>query len=209
MDFWLSFSNFAEQLQLPVNPGEFAVKVGNKNTVVDIQDLGELNLIGRGTLAELQISSFFPANWAPYCAYQNIPKPYDAVALIEKWRQTWKPIRLIVTGTPINLAMAIESFEYGEKGGTRDINYTLALKEYRFIQVQQVGQQAAGTSAQRPDTRTALTNYTVKDGDTLFLIAKKVYDDGSKWQGIFNQNKTLIGSNPDIIITGQQLVIPA
>ncbi len=212
MDFWLSYNNFSESLQLPVNPGEFSVKAGNKNTVVDIQDLGELNLIGRSKLAEVQIASFFPATWAPYCAYQNIPKPYDAVALIEKWRQTWKPIRLIIAGTPINQAMAIEDFEYGEKGGTRDINYTLSLKEYRFITVQQVGQQATGTSAQRPDNRATPASYTIKEGDSLFLIAKKVYGDGGQTNQdkIYNANKAILGNDPGLVIlwAGDQMEIP-
>jgi nucleoid-associated protein YgaU len=217
MEFWLSYDNHKEKLQLPVNPSEFRLKQGNKNTVVDIQDLGELNLIGNRKLAEIQLSSFFPANWAPYCAYRNIPAPYDAVALIEKWWQSRKPIRLIITDTSVNLACTIEDFEYGERGGTRDVGYILSLKEYRFIEIKKVGQSISTTptnkvmilsAATRPDTRTPTKTYTVKSGDNLWLISKRVYGDGSKWRDIYNANIGVIGKDPGIIKPGQKLVIP-
>lgn len=205
MEFWLSYNNFAERLQLPVNPGEFRIRTGNKNTVVDIQALGELNLIGGEKLAEIQLSSFFPTNWAPYCAYREIPRPYDAVALIEKWRKSGRPVRLIITDTPVNMACAIEEFEYGERGGTRDVSYTLTLREYRFIQLKQVGE--SGTT--RPDERTPPAKYEVKPGDCLWLIARRVYGDGGRWQEIYDANADTIGPDPNLIQPGQQLVIPA
>lgn len=208
MEFWFSFNNFAEKLQLPVNPGEFRIKAGNKNTVVDIQALGELNLIGGEKLAEIQLSSFFPAKWAPYCAYRDIPRPYDAVATIEKWRKSG-PVRLIITGTPVNIAVAIEEFEYGERGGTRDVNYTLTLKEYRFIQIKKVSDPTppAGMKATRPVTKITPKTYQVRPGDSLFLIAKKVYGDSSKWRDLYAANKSTIGPDANLIKPGQQLVI--
>jgi len=211
MEFWLSFNNFAEKLQFPVNPGEFRIRTGNKNTVVDIQALGELNLIGGAKLAEIQLASFFPAKYAPYCAYRAIPTPYDAVATIEKWRMTGRPIRLIITDTPINIAVAIEEFEYGEKGGTRDVSYTLTLREYRFIQVQQVGAQQTqeGMSAPRPDERQTPSTYDVKPGDSLWLISQRVYGDGGRWSELYAANQSTIGPDANLIDIGMQLVIPA
>ena len=47
--------------------------------------------------------------------------------------------------------------------------------------------------------------YTVKKGDTLWAIAKKFYGNGSKYPLIAKANNI---SNPDIIHTGQVLLIP-
>lgn len=208
MEFWLSYNNFAEKLQLPVNPGEFRIATGNKNTVVDIQSLGELNLIGDEKLADIQLSSFFPVNYASYCSYLDIPNPYDAVEQIENWRKLKEPIRLVITDTTINMSCTIENFEYGERGGTRDVYYTLSLKEYRFIEVQQVTDPTpTGMSSVRPDTKQTPKTYDVKSGDSLYMIAKKVYGDGSKWQELYAANKDVIGSDANLIKPGQQLVI--
>jgi len=46
--------------------------------------------------------------------------------------------------------------------------------------------------------------YTVKEGDTLFLIAQKYYDDGSKYTEIIKENKL----TSDSISAGQELTIP-
>jgi len=50
--------------------------------------------------------------------------------------------------------------------------------------------------------------YKVKAGDTLSLIAKKIYGDESQYKKIYQANKDLIGPDPDKIKVGQELNIP-
>jgi len=47
--------------------------------------------------------------------------------------------------------------------------------------------------------------YVVQSGDTLSSIARKY---GTSWQTLYNANKAVIGSNPDLIKPGQVLIIP-
>jgi len=49
--------------------------------------------------------------------------------------------------------------------------------------------------------------YTVKKGDYLSKIAKKVYGDAKKYNIIFEANKPML-KDPDLIYPGQVLVIP-
>lgn len=49
-----------------------------------------------------------------------------------------------------------------------------------------------------------VTYYIVKKGDTLSSIAKKY---GTTWQKIYNDNKSVIGSNPNLIKPNQKLII--
>lgn len=49
--------------------------------------------------------------------------------------------------------------------------------------------------------------HTVEKGESLSKIAKKYYDDASKYQAIFQANTDKL-KNPDLIQVGQQLVIP-
>lgn len=48
--------------------------------------------------------------------------------------------------------------------------------------------------------------YTVRQGDTLFGIAQKVYGNGNKWRTILKNNKQL--SNPNGLRSGMKLHIP-
>ncbi|HAI75905.1 MAG TPA: hypothetical protein DCM08_06615 [Microscillaceae bacterium] len=50
--------------------------------------------------------------------------------------------------------------------------------------------------------------YTIASGDTLWAIAQKFYGDGNHYKKIYEANKAIIGSNPDHIQVGQQIVIP-
>jgi nucleoid-associated protein YgaU len=50
------------------------------------------------------------------------------------------------------------------------------------------------------------TKYVVKPGDNLTFIAKKVCHN-SNWQKIYDENKNVIGDDPDLIFPGQVLHI--
>ena len=54
---------------------------------------------------------------------------------MEDWRKKGQDIRFIVTGTDINIPIIIESFSYGEVAGSRDVEYTLNLKEHKSIYI--------------------------------------------------------------------------
>jgi nucleoid-associated protein YgaU len=58
--------------------------------------------------------------------------------------------------------------------------------------------------AERPAGRT----YTVVKGDSLSKIAKAHYGKMDRWKVIYEANRAVIGSNPDLIKPGQVLTIP-
>ena len=207
MDYYLSFNNNEERLRLPVLPSSFEVTIPHQNTTVNITELGEINLIGKTGLASMTIQSFFPNQDYPFCLYTGYPKPYECIKLLLKWKESGRPIRVIITETPINYAMAIESLSYSEVDGTGDVYFTLELKEYKFIKTPSIGASSQNTLTTPPATREVKsppTSYVVKKGDTLWLIAKKLTGAGSNYKVIANKNNII---NPDKIYVGQRLVI--
>ena len=52
-----------------------------------------------------------------------------------------------------------------------------------------------------------MATYTVKRG-FLWKIAEKYLDNASRWKEIYNLNKKVIGSNPNLIYPGQVLTLP-
>lgn len=61
----------------------------------------------------------------------------------------------------------------------------------------------SSNAAQESSGRT----YTVKKGDTLWRIAQRYYDDGSKWKGILSANRHLLDEAEDVR-PGMQLRVP-
>ena len=94
--------------------------------------------------------------------------------MIEEWRAAGKQIRLIITSTPINMPVLIESFEWGERAGTRDVEFTLNLKEYKPITIKTT---PPNTTKPEPTPRPVDTPTTdkqkthkVKKGESLWAI---------------------------------------
>lgn len=212
MECWITFNNKAEELRLPVLPSSFTIMKNNINkTIATANVAGDVNLLGKGEggLAEISIETFFPAHDYPFCTYTGFPTPYTCVSMIEGWRKSGQPIRLIMTETDVNMAMGIETFEYGEKDGTGDVYYTLGLKEYRFLNVPV---QSLVTTPQgyqkpqiaRPVTKSTPKSYSIQSGDSLWVIAKKLTGDGANYKAIAQKNGI---KNPNKIYPGQKLVI--
>ena len=97
---------------------------------------------------------------------------------------------------------------------TRSYHYDITLKEYREITTRQVKVDIGNSSATvdksdaRVDNTVTPKTYTVKSGDCLWNIAKKVYGSGASYTKIYNANKGIIGGNPNLIYAGQVLTIP-
>lgn len=203
MEFWLQMGD-TEKIQLPVKPTEYNVSVSHKNTVINVLKIGDVNLMGKTGLREITLSSFFPAKDYNFSNNSDRKEPFTYVEMIERWRKSGSPVRVIITGT-LNMNATIESFSYGEKDATRDIYYTMALKEYKNLNGG--GTSSSSTRSTIESTESSGTSYTVKSGDNLWKIAKQVYGDGSKYMTIYEANKDKI-SNPNLINTGMVLVIP-
>lgn len=207
MEVWINQDS--DKLRLPVLPPKFEVEVENNNTTVNINEIGDVNLIGKTGLKSMGIETFFPNQNYSFVEYNNFLKPYKAVEKLEKWRKSGKPVRLIITTTGINLLMLIEDLTYGERDGTGDVYYTLNLREYKILKTKKVAKvMIPEPKRPAPPKPKATRTYVVKRGDCLWNIAKKYYGKGSDWRKIYNKNKKVIGSNPNLIYPGQKYVIP-
>ena len=189
----LSYNNHEEMFTLPINPSEFEFSEAQNNQKITLLNIGEANLIGHRGLVTGSLSSFFPSPSSPLARYAD-REPMEYIRLLEKWKTSTQPIRVIISDCDFNLAMSIDKLTKKHREGDKDVYYTLELSEYRFLNT--------------PAVQTAPKSCTVVAGDCLWNIAKKYYGDGSQYTKIYEANKGTIGSNPNLIKPGQKLVIP-
>lgn len=136
MDIFLSINNREQVIKLPVVPPSFEIQSPNNNETYNTVSQGDIKLIGLRGLESISISSFFPVKDYPFLRDRTY-KGWEYVNIIKKWIDRRLPIRLVITDTPINMPCSIESFQYGVKDGSGDIYYTLALAEFKFINLEQ------------------------------------------------------------------------
>ena len=224
------FAKYKETIvQLPVNPETLQITGDSDNETATVVNLGQLSDIGFPNLKELGIESFFPSRAG--AGYINTNGAFEGpdfyIDFFEKIKNNRDYFRLIITDTPIDMLVSIESFDYTYQYGTDDIDYTLNLREYKEHKVKTLKvtnqgasnsanyQQVQNTSASQSNSdrsveKSVPTTYTVKTGDSLWKIAKSLFGDGSRWSDIYNykNNKSIIGANPNLIRPGQVLSIP-
>lgn len=218
-----------KNLTIPVNPEEINITRSADNDNINIIGLGKATRKGEPGLQSLSISSFFPGSNSYF--YTGV-LPSTCIKFINEIWETENinnnVAKLVTLGLPVDISMyfVIENFDYEHKAGEEDdIYYTLEIKKYipygvKTVSVQTSGLQAARASStsnknttQTPksgnQTATTTKTYTVVKGDCLWNITKKFTGSGSGWRELYNLNKGVIGSNPNLIKPKQVLTLPS
>lgn len=214
MDFYLTAPD-GSRLHFPVNPERITCNTGNRILTFDIISLGEISLPRGRVPTVFSFEGFFPGRARRNdTMVKSWRAPKELVGILSTWRNEGTKLRLLVTETPINHDVYFDgdgSFEHEWRGGYGDCWYSLRFVEARELLVRAEGEReqaavVAGAAMVRPAPPPPKT-YTVKPGDTLWAIAKKTLNDGSRWREIYNNNVNVIGKDPNLIRPGQVLRI--
>ena len=183
--------------------------------------LGDIIVYGGKGLRTTEVTSFFPSKDKNYkfVNYSGYSDPWKCIKTLNEWMQQGEILRFIVTDTEINFQVIITNFEYAEQDGTRDVYFTLNLREYRPIKIsstkdstkEKTDNKDRGNSKKdsTKKEKTTQKTYTVKSGDTLWDIAKKYYGKGSDYTKIISKNKAKYPSlaKSSVIKVGWNLII--
>lgn len=208
---------------LPISPESFSLKIKNTNKTVTLINEGEINILKEAGLTDLEFKVLIPAVEYSFATYEGGFKP-QAYYLdhFENLKTAKEPFQLIISRKmpngkllfDTNMTVSLEDYKVDEKSKEEfDLVVSINLKQYKSYgtKIVKVDNNVASVENQREQSKSPApkqeTNYTVKSGDCLWNIAKKIYGDGSKYTKIYEANKDKI-TNPNLIYPGQVLTIP-
>lgn len=214
---------------LPVTPEKIQIKINNSNKTVTLINEGEINILKKAKLTDIEFEAEIPQVKQPYAVYKSGFKGagyfFD---IFEELKTSKKPFQFIVCRrTPAgkkllntNIKVSLEDYKITEdaKNGF-DFKVKFSLKQWcdygtKTINIQIAASKPKASAEPQRETNNspapaASQTYTVVKGDCLWNIAKKFYGNGSKYTVIYDANRGVIGGNPNLIYPGQVLTIPA
>jgi len=212
-------SNFT----LPIAPESFKTKVGNKNSTIELISLGEFNIIKKIGLREFSFKILLPRSQL----LSELPENefHEPIFYLSKFREikaAAKPIRFKITRIlpdgniifPGNVLVSFENYSVEENAGEEgDYWVDIELKEYRNIdaiiteltgKTDGNGNQTATQETQR-NTKENAKAYIVQLGDSLWKIAKRELNDGSRYKEVAELNNI---QDPNRLTIGMVLQLP-
>lgn len=215
-------------VQFPVAPPSFELNVNGKNETVTLINEGEINQLKKPGLSDIDFELLLPNNVYPFAIYNNgfqssdyYLQHFETLMTNTDNNGRIQPTNLIVNrivGNRLifdtNLDVSVEGYTILEDAESLgfDVKVVLKLKQYRPYGTKLLKVQTPATTTSNPkvtveNTRSTVgkiipKTYTVKQGDTLYNIAKKELGDAKKADEIARKNNI---SNPNLIKIGQVL----
>ena len=175
-----------EKYVLPI-PMAWEIIDGQKISTVDLMNFGEVENGSRPSPRTISLSKFFPSYNMGFITNSEFRDKWEYVKAFKNAKDNSTRIEYSITGTPIDMYCKITNFQYGREDGTGNIIYTLDLKEYKDVMDYEVKDNIIGQAHVKNDPH-VIYGWTVREGDTVFTIAKWAYGDSSKWQDILKKN---------------------
>lgn len=217
------YNFFLDGVQLPVAPAEMSMRINNKNETITLMNEGEVNILKKPGLTDIEFEVLLPNVRYPFAIYPNgFQTATHYLEKLEQLKVRQEPFQFIVNRMlpngkllfDTNMTVSLEDYEIQESAENGfDVIVPIHLKQYRAYGTKRLNlqQNVSASSTTKKVTvekkrsttgKTTPKTYTVKPGDTLWAICKRQYGTVSKAKVDELAKKNNI-PNPNVIHIGQ------
>lgn len=217
MDIYLTEKLTGNSLALSMLPEYIEHKSGDTTQRYNIIGIGPIDLHSGNELSTFQWSGRLPMrsmvgmsfvkewHWRP---------PEQVERILRGWKDNGTIVTLMVTETNINIDVMIRELDI-EFRGVNFWNYSIELAEHKDLRIYTVAEAAARKKAGTTRIMSNVTysrekqiSYTVKQGDTLWNLARRYLSNGAQYTRIYELNKDVIGTDPLNLRPGTIIILP-
>ena len=211
----MAYYFYMDDVLLPVTPGALQLKINNNNKTINLINDGEVNVLKSAGLTDISFDTLLPNFNYPF-NNQDTQAIDIYLEKLEKLKTSKKPFIFSVSRVKPNgdymydtsMQVSLEDYtikEDADKYGF-DAMVSVKLKQYKeyktktlSVKTDSQGKTVATVTQNRASTKETPKTYTVKQGDTLWGIAKKHLNDGNKYKELATLNNI---KNPNLIYPG-------
>lgn len=184
---------------LPMSDGKHWVVSVSNDLIVEGIDVGipglKVLLVGRNEEGELKIALY--DDLASSDAFlMEIRELSLSDEIVEHSNETAVAYNALISERSDVMEWALETNEAVDREMMEALAKEEALSEKGDLEEEDKKE----NTGEKPDAKNG--SYTVQKGDCLWNIAEEQLGDGMRWSGLYEQNKKVIGENPDLLYVG-------
>lgn len=197
---------------LPVPPEKISYKIKNNNKTTDLMNGSSINVLRQPGLTDISFTVLIPARKYPFSHPEGFVEQDFFLTLLQELKMGLKPFkfnvhRILNSSTElseVDMTVSLEAYTITEEAeDTGDIKAEINLKEYNEQLTSYYVLTDDGNAKEvksRVSDKTAPDTYSVKNGDSLWAIAKLQLNDETKWKELAEKNGI---APPYIVMPGQ------
>lgn len=213
-DVYITNQETGEKISLAWVPEKISVKESAQFQSYNIIERGEVKVPKGKRLSAVSWEAVFPGESRTEDSFiksENWEAPTEIIQRLQAWQNAGNKLNLLITQTPVNLDVFLQSLDYSFEGGMGDAKYSISFIAAEDLLIKTVEEVDAEKAKEKEsgipelESRAALPKpSSIKSvlNQTLWSIAEQKLGSGARWLEVYAANAKKLVDVDALIKTG-------